>query len=74
MGAEHRVAVAAGRLHLDPRMFDSDQLLAAIKAHIGSIGSIATRGAGQGVAFGPRHRSVADQPGADSGGGVLPVA
>jgi predicted PurR-regulated permease PerM len=30
------------RLHLDPRMFDSDRLLAAIKAHLGSIGDIAT--------------------------------
>jgi len=30
------------KLHLDPRMFDSDQLLAALKAHIGSIGDIAT--------------------------------
>jgi predicted PurR-regulated permease PerM len=30
------------KLHLDPRMFDSDQLLAALKAHIGSVGDIAT--------------------------------
>jgi predicted PurR-regulated permease PerM len=30
------------KLHLDPRMFESDQLLAAIKAHLGSIGDIAT--------------------------------
>ncbi|OOG36266.1 AI-2E family transporter [Rhodanobacter sp. C05] len=30
------------RLHLDPRMFDSDRLLVAIKAHLGSIGDIAT--------------------------------
>ena len=30
------------RLHLDPRMFDSDRLLAAIKAHIGSIGGAAS--------------------------------
>ncbi|WP_158752731.1 AI-2E family transporter [Dyella sp. S184] len=28
------------RLHLDPRMFDSDRLLAAIKAHLGSIGGV----------------------------------
>ena len=31
-----------GRLHLDPRMFDSDQLLVAFKAHMGSIGDVAT--------------------------------
>jgi predicted PurR-regulated permease PerM len=30
------------RLHLDPRMFDSDRLLAAIKAHLGSIGDVAS--------------------------------
>ena len=30
------------KLHLDPRMFDSDQLLAAFKTHMGSIGNIAT--------------------------------
>jgi predicted PurR-regulated permease PerM len=30
------------RLHLDPRMFDSDRLLAAIKAHLGSIGGVAS--------------------------------
>jgi len=30
------------RLHLDPRMFDSDQLLATIKEHVGPIGGIAT--------------------------------
>ena len=30
------------KLHLDPKMFQSDQLLAELKAHIGSIGSIAT--------------------------------
>ncbi|HWX66830.1 MAG TPA: AI-2E family transporter [Rhodanobacter sp.] len=30
------------RLHLDPHTFDSDRLLAAIKAHIGSIGDVAT--------------------------------
>jgi predicted PurR-regulated permease PerM len=30
------------KLHLDPKMFQSDQLMADIKAHIGSIGSIAT--------------------------------
>ena len=30
------------RLHLDPQAFDSAHLLAAIKAHIGSIGGIAT--------------------------------
>lgn len=30
------------RLHLDPHTFDSDRLLAAIKAHIGSIGGVAT--------------------------------
>ncbi|GAB2557713.1 AI-2E family transporter [Rhodanobacter koreensis] len=30
------------RLHLDPHMFDSDSLLAAIKAHIGSIGGVAS--------------------------------
>jgi predicted PurR-regulated permease PerM len=30
------------KLHLDPRMFDSDRLLAAIKAHIASIGGVAT--------------------------------
>ena len=30
------------RLHLDPRMFDSDRLLAAIKSHIGSIGGVAS--------------------------------
>ena len=30
------------RLHLDPRMFESDRLLAAIKAHIGSIGGVAS--------------------------------
>ena len=30
------------RLHLDPRMFDSDRLLAAIKAHMSSIGSVAS--------------------------------
>ena len=29
-----------GKLHLDPRMFDSDRLLAAIKAHLGSIGGV----------------------------------
>ena len=29
-------------LHLDPRMFDSDRLLAAIKAHLASIGGVAT--------------------------------
>jgi predicted PurR-regulated permease PerM len=28
------------RLHLDPNTFDSDRLLEAIKAHIGSIGSV----------------------------------
>jgi len=31
-----------GKLHLDPRMFDSDQLLVAFKAHMGSIGDVAT--------------------------------
>ncbi len=31
-----------GKLHLDPRTFDSDRLLAAIKEHIGSIGGVAT--------------------------------
>ena len=30
------------RLHLDPRMFDSDRLLAAIKAHMDSIGGVAS--------------------------------
>ncbi|MEO9216460.1 MAG: AI-2E family transporter [Rhodanobacter sp.] len=30
------------RLHLDPHTFDSDRLLAAIKAHIGSIGGVFT--------------------------------
>ncbi len=30
------------RLHLDPHMFDSDRLLAAIKSHIGSIGGVAS--------------------------------
>ncbi|EIM02130.1 AI-2E family transporter [Rhodanobacter thiooxydans] len=30
------------RLHLDPHTFDSDRLMAAIKAHIGSIGGVAT--------------------------------
>lgn len=30
------------RLRLDPHMFDSDSLLAAIKAHIGSIGGVAS--------------------------------
>ncbi|EIM01879.1 AI-2E family transporter [Rhodanobacter denitrificans] len=30
------------RLHLDPHTFDSDRLLTAIKAHIGSIGGVAT--------------------------------
>ena len=30
------------RLHLDPHTFDSDRLLAAIKAHIGSIGGVAS--------------------------------
>ncbi len=30
------------RLHLDPHTFDSDRMLAAIKEHIGSIGSVAT--------------------------------
>lgn len=30
------------RLHLDPNMFDSDRLLAALKAHIDSIGGVAT--------------------------------
>ena len=30
------------RLHLDPDMFDSDRLLAALKAHIDSIGGVAT--------------------------------
>lgn len=30
------------RLHLDPHTFDSDRLLEAIKAHMGSIGDIAT--------------------------------
>lgn len=30
------------KLHLDPHTFDSDSLLAAIKSHIGSIGSVAT--------------------------------
>jgi predicted PurR-regulated permease PerM len=30
------------KLHLDPRMFDSDRLLAAIKAHMASIGGVAT--------------------------------
>lgn len=30
------------KLHLDPRMFDSDQLLVAFKAHMGSIGDFAT--------------------------------
>lgn len=30
------------RLHLDPDTFDSDRLLEAVKAHIGSIGSVAT--------------------------------
>ena len=29
------------KLHLDPRTFDSDRLVAAIKAHIGSVGGIA---------------------------------
>ncbi|TAM60770.1 MAG: AI-2E family transporter [Rhodanobacter sp.] len=29
-------------LHLDPRMFDSDRLLAAIRAHLASIGGVAT--------------------------------
>ncbi|TAL87034.1 MAG: AI-2E family transporter [Rhodanobacter sp.] len=31
-----------GTLHLDPRMFDSARLSAAIKAHINSIGGVAT--------------------------------
>jgi len=30
------------QLHLDPHMFDSDRLVTAIKAHIGSIGGVAT--------------------------------
>jgi predicted PurR-regulated permease PerM len=30
------------KLHLDPRMFDSDQLLVAFKAHMGTIGGFAT--------------------------------
>jgi predicted PurR-regulated permease PerM len=30
------------RLHLDPNTFDSDRLLAAIKAHMGSIGGVAS--------------------------------
>jgi predicted PurR-regulated permease PerM len=30
------------RLHLDPHTFDSDRLMAAIKAHLGSIGGVAT--------------------------------
>lgn len=29
------------KLHLDPHAFDSDQLVAALKAHIGSVGGIA---------------------------------
>jgi len=29
------------KLHLDPRMFDSDRLLEAIKEHVGSIGGVA---------------------------------
>lgn len=30
------------KLHLDPQMFNSDRVLAAIKAHVGSIGGVAT--------------------------------
>jgi predicted PurR-regulated permease PerM len=30
------------KLHLDPQMFDSDRVLALIKAHVGSIGGMAT--------------------------------
>jgi predicted PurR-regulated permease PerM len=30
------------RLHLDPHTFDSDRLLAAIKAHMGSLGGVAS--------------------------------
>src|SRR5690606_33928866 len=30
------------RLHLDPHAFDSERLLATVKAHIGSIGGVAT--------------------------------
>ncbi len=29
------------KLHLDPRSFESDQLIASLKAHIGSVGDIA---------------------------------
>lgn len=29
-------------LHLDPHLFDSDRLVAAVKSHIGSLGSVAT--------------------------------
>jgi predicted PurR-regulated permease PerM len=39
------------RLHLDPKMFDSDSLLATIKSHIGSIGGVA------GVVIGKVSRS-----------------
>ena len=30
------------RLHLDPHMFDSDRLVAAVKEHIGALGGVAT--------------------------------
>ncbi len=39
------------KLHLDPRMFDSDRLLAELKAHMGSIGGVA------GVVIGKVSRS-----------------
>lgn len=39
------------RLHLDPHTFDSDRLMAAIRAHIGSIGGVA------GVVLGKVSRS-----------------
>ncbi|MEP7184565.1 MAG: AI-2E family transporter [Rhodanobacter sp.] len=40
-----------GRLHLDPHLFDSDRLVDAVKAHIGSIGGVA------GVVLGKVSRS-----------------
>jgi predicted PurR-regulated permease PerM len=37
------------KLHLDPQMFDSDRLIAAIKEHLGSIGSVLGRLSRSGV-------------------------
>ena len=70
-----RLAVAAGASCTWIRtLFDSDRLMAGGQGAHRLDRRRGDRGAGQGLALRAGHGHVADQPGADPGGGVLPAA